>query len=253
MITAEALPYFETFCTSVVLGSDVVPRLNRNTVENLKHNVARAVRTCNRHKLEVIGGFLVAECCGGGVKEAALEDTELEIEGSRSHVSVLLDEEGEGDENERFLGGAGGNGASGMRMEGKHPDTYLPGRVLYFRKEKAWDGDGGAGGGRSSFDDPSGAAEMRGRHPGDGRARTTLSTLACAPIRWWKRRRERRLTGRTDIYRPVWAHPSEFQEIMISLTMGQDHMPNNLMKVLDRTERIGVTLERNAFLPGVTY
>ncbi|KAI8586738.1 Alpha/Beta hydrolase protein, partial [Geranomyces variabilis] len=56
MITAPAIPHFRRFCTSVVMGLDVVPRLNRNTLETLKRAVDEEVRTCNVHKLKVLGG-----------------------------------------------------------------------------------------------------------------------------------------------------------------------------------------------------
>ncbi|KAJ3032431.1 hypothetical protein HDV00_007539 [Rhizophlyctis rosea] len=239
MITAEALPYFETFCTSIVLGSDLVPRLSRATVENLKHEVARAVRSCDRHKLEVIGGFLWSECCGGAVVQtprAALGDAEMAVE----HV-VAVEEELEGDEGETvgFLNGEDSGSSSRTRMEGKHPATYLPGRILYFRKERAW---GSENSDRASTDSVH-------RHTPD----LSISSILLAPFRWWKMKRERRLSGRRDTYRPVWAHAGEFQEIVISLTMGQDHMPNNLMTVMERVERVGVSMGREEVLPGVAY
>ncbi|KAJ3112317.1 hypothetical protein HDU96_004691 [Phlyctochytrium bullatum] len=69
--TAEAVPYFSTFCTSIVLGDDIVPRLNRRTIERLKLQVTAAVRSCRRRKLEVLGGFVLADLFG--IKAAALD------------------------------------------------------------------------------------------------------------------------------------------------------------------------------------
>ncbi|KAI8912924.1 Alpha/Beta hydrolase protein, partial [Powellomyces hirtus] len=62
MITASAIPHFRTFCTSVIMGLDIVPRLNRNTLESLKKDVGRCLRDCDVHKLKVLGG-----CFGKGM------------------------------------------------------------------------------------------------------------------------------------------------------------------------------------------
>ncbi|KAJ3044441.1 hypothetical protein HK097_001467 [Rhizophlyctis rosea] len=252
MITAEAMPYFETFCTSVVLGSDVVPRLNRNTVENLKVEITRAVRKCQRHKLEVIGGFLWGECCGGKVWG---DDEEEE---ARLTEEDFLEEGGEDGEAEERIKLWDEDGAVGRA--GKHLATFLPGRILYFRKERTVAEDGwdptrismdsdGVGGRRSRRGSMAGAGGV-GWFGGVGTR--FLSGVLTAPVKWWRWRRKKK-TGVKDTYRPVWAGALEFQEVVISLTMGADHMPNNLRTVLDRVELAGVTMDPGRPLPGFGY
>ena len=60
MITAEAQDYFLSFCTSVVLGDDVIPRLTPRTVHALKEDVKAALRRCNdRRKVDIVASALV--------------------------------------------------------------------------------------------------------------------------------------------------------------------------------------------------
>ncbi|KAI8820184.1 uncharacterized protein EV422DRAFT_531933 [Fimicolochytrium jonesii] len=64
MVTHSAQGYFQQFCTTVVLGTDVVPRLNRATVEDLKVNVNRCLSTCHQHKLRVLGSWVLQDWLG---------------------------------------------------------------------------------------------------------------------------------------------------------------------------------------------
>ena len=59
IICSEGLEYFKTFCTSVVLGDDVVPRLSPKNVSKMKQCVAFALENCHEKKAKVIAGTIV--------------------------------------------------------------------------------------------------------------------------------------------------------------------------------------------------
>nr|KAJ3414897.1 hypothetical protein HK105_001645 [Polyrhizophydium stewartii] len=59
MITMEGQDYFRTFCTSIVLGNDVIPRLTPYTVHSLKEQVKAALAACHdRRKVDIIGSAM---------------------------------------------------------------------------------------------------------------------------------------------------------------------------------------------------
>ncbi|KAJ3295142.1 hypothetical protein HK104_002952 [Borealophlyctis nickersoniae] len=248
MVTAAAIPYFETFCTSIVLGADVVPRLNRNTVERLKVQCNAAIRKCDRPKLQVLGSFLLAECFGvpwqrrksiGGGQWEEVEDGGADGEWRDLERGSGEEEEEEGLDDACRLWGEGDR----VGRAGGHPTTYLPGRILYFRKERQ---------------DEEVEADEEGDEAGDdgGWDERERYVQGWGPIGWW-RRRQRRATRRLgagfarDVYRPVWARPEDFQDIVISVSMGADHMPHNLRTVLDKMEGIGKA--GGSLLTGVSY
>ncbi|KAI9357298.1 hypothetical protein DFJ73DRAFT_758306 [Zopfochytrium polystomum] len=63
LVSAEVAEYLESFCTSVVMGDDLVPRLSRNTMEMLKMDVARLIRSCDHPKWKIFGSVLGARIC----------------------------------------------------------------------------------------------------------------------------------------------------------------------------------------------
>ncbi|KAJ3270031.1 hypothetical protein HDU76_011228, partial [Blyttiomyces sp. JEL0837] len=196
--------YFTKFCTSIVLGDDIVPRLNRRTVEHLKRRVKAAVRCCGRRKVEVLGGFFATECLGvtkipfyGGGYNRDREAEEFDFDewwrgglgpdegGSLSVASAGVWDDGDLEAgirhvNNRAIGGTGrtttssspltegggdddideevdadGHPRHGPRQGGDIRDEVmqLPGRVLYFKKERVWvdvSGDGSSSPSRGS-------------------------------------------------------------------------------------------------------
>ncbi|TPX31248.1 hypothetical protein SmJEL517_g05384 [Synchytrium microbalum] len=53
--SATTAAHFEGFCTTVVLGADVVSRLNRKSIHSLQQNLTRLVSTCRERKVDVLG------------------------------------------------------------------------------------------------------------------------------------------------------------------------------------------------------
>ncbi|KAJ3231233.1 hypothetical protein HDU81_003926 [Chytriomyces hyalinus] len=69
VVSFSAAEFFESFCTSVVMGDDVVTRLSRNTLEMLKLDLNRHLTCCNEPKWRVTGSVLGARiCCHRGGK-----------------------------------------------------------------------------------------------------------------------------------------------------------------------------------------
>ncbi|KAJ3340458.1 hypothetical protein HDU83_007083 [Entophlyctis luteolus] len=58
IVSARAAEHFESFCTSIVMGDDVVTRLSRNTLEMLKMDIARHIANCDEPKWKVFGSVL---------------------------------------------------------------------------------------------------------------------------------------------------------------------------------------------------
>lgn len=58
IVTENAVRYFESFCTTVVIGNDIVPRLNRKSVETMKQQVDILVRNCHQPKAQVLARFV---------------------------------------------------------------------------------------------------------------------------------------------------------------------------------------------------
>ena len=122
LLSSAAASYFSAFCTSVVLGDDLVPRLSSASLERLKRQIKMLVEDCDRKKIEVLGKewWRIAkslwwdcvrrkdkgerkvgiECCGS--------DTNLDLEKQTTALEVDL---------------------SDLPMQ-----MYVPGRVLHFEK-----------------------------------------------------------------------------------------------------------------------
>ncbi|KAJ3241129.1 hypothetical protein HDU81_001916 [Chytriomyces hyalinus] len=63
VVSFSAAEVFESFCTSVVMGDDVVTRLSRNTLEMLKLDLNRHLTCCDEPKWRVTGSVLGARIC----------------------------------------------------------------------------------------------------------------------------------------------------------------------------------------------
>ncbi|KAJ3102485.1 hypothetical protein HDU96_009610 [Phlyctochytrium bullatum] len=58
LLSAKAAQYFESFCVSVIMGDDIVPRISRNSMEFLKSDLARLISTCDIPKWRVFQSVL---------------------------------------------------------------------------------------------------------------------------------------------------------------------------------------------------
>ncbi|KNC95824.1 uncharacterized protein SPPG_08764 [Spizellomyces punctatus DAOM BR117] len=228
MITHEANAYFATFCTSVVLGSDIVPRLNRNTVEKLKQQVNDLIDTCNEHKVRVLGSFLLGECFGApwyerrAGQDGGLDGPQVNVmDGAWRDVEI-------GEHRSRRK----------RSWNDEYPTTYLPGRVLYFCKERI----PGSVDSYSTLPSSSDSVALLSRPASDdfdNDSEPEYTTRRSFFSKCFRKRPRSQARRRRDTYRPVWASPEEFQEIEISISMAADHMPNNLSTVLMRIDEAG--------------
>ncbi|KAJ3156757.1 hypothetical protein HDU86_003523 [Geranomyces michiganensis] len=253
MITAPAIPYFRRFCISVVMGLDVVPRLNRNTLETLKRAVDDEVRTCNVHKLKVLGGTFTGGTFTGGTGRADGGRGGGEVSGGRRGSAAVVPGGATSSSSSSASSSALARGAAdprwtvdlesqaGTRTEAaviddaiprvpglNHPKTYLPGRILYFRRAP-----------HDASGSPSTTANVAVGGPSSS---PTISAPLLTPGTGsgsWRRPRKR-------MYTPVWAAPAMFQEIVISANMARDHMPYHLKTLLDRVKEDGMGMEGDA-------
>ncbi|KAI8853421.1 hypothetical protein BC829DRAFT_413907 [Chytridium lagenaria] len=212
--TIEAVPYFSSFCTSVVLGDDIVPRLGRRTIERLKVQVKAAVRSCRRRKVEVLGSFILADWFG--IKAADLDSRDdgwwetiddqlprgFPLSGNQDveagYTQDLADPH-------LLSSPLRDNADIARELSAEYVVTHVPGRVLYLSKERI----GGTGVAGFVFE--------------------TKYFVACKEKDDEGGRRKKK-----TMYRPTWAAPQDINDIVISATMGPDHLPNSLGVVLRR-------------------
>jgi hypothetical protein len=57
-VSASVSEYLEPFCTSLILGDDVVPRVNRYSLAIFKHDIMRMIKSCDVPKYKVVGSWL---------------------------------------------------------------------------------------------------------------------------------------------------------------------------------------------------
>ncbi|KAJ3031766.1 UNVERIFIED_CONTAM: hypothetical protein HDU68_000053 [Siphonaria sp. JEL0065] len=228
--------HFSKFVTSVVLGDEVVPRLNRRRVERLKKLVKKGVASCNVRKVDVVGGFIGAECFG--VNNRSVVDFDdmfggggaTSVEGGAEgldHVAIdIVDgslresleragiEDGMLVERESFDDGTGE----------EDEELQIPGRVVHFRKEKVpvAESQSRQQGEDEEVDEENDEEMERGSnsdlvHPtyGSGGGSPSSDQLK-------------------KVYRAVWSEPNYFHDIVISSTMVSEHMPHVMGNVLRR-------------------
>ncbi|KAJ3197542.1 hypothetical protein HK101_002845 [Irineochytrium annulatum] len=135
---------------------------------------------------------------------------------------------------------------AGASEELVRPETvvmHVPGRVLYFVKERRLvDGTGALvdpthQGGDESYDEEDDSGDE------DEQDRAESGRRGGGAVRDRMRRRRRLRLGtrrrRKTFYHAVWADPADINEIIISATMGPDHMPNLLGVVLNKALAAG--------------
>ncbi|KAI9352113.1 hypothetical protein BDR26DRAFT_850366 [Obelidium mucronatum] len=246
--------HFRHFVTSVVLGDEVVPRLNRRSVERLKRLVKKGVASCRVRKVDVVGGFIGAECFGvqngnigdfddmfrsGSEESDGMEEgtDEIEVnEGAHTVVDVADRISGERQSVER-AGIEDGMLADRESFDDgtaeEDEELQIPGRVIHFRKQKiAGDAslqqqDDAADEGDCELDNGSNADLV----PRDGGNHTQMK----------------------KVYRAVWSEPNHFHDIVISSTMVSEHMPHILGSVLRRSELNSQGRNSDSFVADVDF
>ncbi|TPX75857.1 hypothetical protein CcCBS67573_g02878 [Chytriomyces confervae] len=274
--------HFSRFVTSIVLGDDTVPRLNRRSVERLKRAVKRGVRKCRARKVDVVGGFVGAECFG--VRRRRNDSGFL---GDLDDVFGIHDDDdgvnGMNDDGDAMNGGSAETDGGHVALDISHQDVVvdmdaedemlrvsldtgcdeevqIPGRVLHFRKERVFThGDGEAGGspnqGTAGAGTNSGASEedqgLEDEYEGEEDQGSTVE------LNTGYEQDSLRLHGGKKgkrVYRAVWTTPDAFQDIVISSSMVSEHMPNVLGDVLRRClKTVEESLEGDGLIPDVPY
>ncbi|KAJ3212936.1 alpha-1,4-glucan branching enzyme [Entophlyctis luteolus] len=233
--------HFSRFTTSIVLGDDTVPRLNRRSVEQLKRRVSLGVKSCKARKVDIVGGFIGAECFG--VRNRGVDYEEIfgigAFDGNRDV------EEGLQDEAPFFAEDVD---------ERADDEMQLPGRVIHFKKVKVPVTNEEYHNGyarvmnRQSVDAESGSEE-----PHSARA---MSTEPLRQERTGLRSHELATAQRKmkRMYRAVWSSPEEFREIVVSSTMVSEHMPNVMGRVLrESLANFEETVGDSAFVADVAF
>ncbi|KAI8618022.1 hypothetical protein BC830DRAFT_1110767 [Chytriomyces sp. MP71] len=237
--------HFSRFCTSVVLGDDTVPRLNRYSVERLKRAVRRGVRACRARKVDVLGGFIGERMLGDrgvglfvdlddvfGIREGSDVERDAALDGS--HVMDVREDE------TLAQSSFGGVDEAMLRVEpGGNFDLdgdelQIPGRVLHFRKEKVLSEESGM--------QHQAVAETETPEDDDDSSVAELNAVFNETSNQKPKR----------VYRAVWTIPDAFRDIVISSTMVSEHMPNVLGDVLRRCRaRVDQDIDSGVFDGGV--
>ncbi|XP_065669793.1 diacylglycerol lipase-alpha isoform X2 [Hydra vulgaris] len=155
-VSYEASVYAKSFIYSVVLGKDIISRLNMHTLHELRHNILELLSKCNLPKWKIIRGCL-CDCglCGTG--------------SSKSNFANFFK-----------------NNKDMLNIKPYNPENesklYMAGKVVHICKIKSVYG---------------------------------------------------RFSRKFSIYEAYWSVPEDFQSILISRLMLQDHFPDALIDALN--------------------
>ncbi|KAJ3111519.1 hypothetical protein HK100_002656, partial [Physocladia obscura] len=240
--------HFSRFVTSIVLGDDAVPRLNRRSVERLKQQVSYGVRNCRARKVDVIGGVF-------GVRRGIDFDQVFGIDecgasgGAGGSIVVDVDVEDDDDDNRDGLGQEDDFSATAAGIhvdeEEEKAEFQIPGRVLHFRKIKipiigdAVNGRRASSGEFNNEDEddsvstPNVSLVPPSIHGSNVPLAANITSDRNASIDVAFRNSED--PGTKRMYRAVWTVPDYFHDIIISSTMVSEHMPNILGNILRRS------------------
>ncbi|KAJ3209281.1 hypothetical protein HDU67_006288 [Dinochytrium kinnereticum] len=105
LLSALAAQHFESFCTSVIMGDDIVPRITRNSMEHLKADLSRVIGTCNVPKWRVFQSVL------GEKKKRNIQQRKKP--GVKKNAMVESPSGKQGDAEKGFGGGGKGAGDDG--------------------------------------------------------------------------------------------------------------------------------------------
>ncbi|KAJ3192765.1 hypothetical protein HK101_006001 [Irineochytrium annulatum] len=73
LLSSMAATYFESFCTTIIMGDDIVPRVSKNSMEMLKMDVRRVIYSCDHPKWRVLGSVVGSRLCCGGTRRKDLD------------------------------------------------------------------------------------------------------------------------------------------------------------------------------------
>lgn len=129
----EAAKVAEAYITSVILHTDIVPRLGRVQLDRFKQDVLEIIRNCRANKASVLARGILG--CFGGASEPQY-DEEAFVE-----APLITSFPGSGTRYQRLdRGGGGGDGlaetptASADVQVQSEPTMFVPGRILHVAK-----------------------------------------------------------------------------------------------------------------------
>lgn len=196
---------FDEFCISVATGDDFVSRLSRHCMDLLKHDLKRILHTCHIPKRRIFRSVIFHVCSGPSLKTRKLRDKTInkeELERIRIQTQSLPTEWKLGCPDEPAVSTA--------------PQTYMPGRVLYLEKIR-------------DFGNYYGLLPPK---PTDGPTRRANAT-----IRAFRSKIETGIQKVKDsvkegkyVYVPRWGKRHEFQQVIVSRSMLNDHWPFPFLK-----------------------
>ncbi|KAJ3063839.1 hypothetical protein HDU98_000385 [Podochytrium sp. JEL0797] len=141
IVSRKAAQHFETFCTSVVMGDDVVSRLSRNTLEMLKLDIARHLANCDEPKWKVFGSVIGDRLCGGSrnstsARRKGARTSRPGLLHRRTPSGHLLPEDLAKLKRRTNSLRAGKNGEDNpfAEMQLPTPPMYIPGKILHMEK-----------------------------------------------------------------------------------------------------------------------
>ena len=267
--TAE---YFTPFCTSVVLGSDIICRLNRTSIYALLQNITHLVNTCHEQKVNILGrAFLdwlnsctcIGTCigigksgcmhhiqiedlneiaAGGGDEEGIDERTPIALRtpsvehGNRNAFEVRAEQN-----DESLLSGSSSHNFNDLHSTQKRasqqPQSPQPIIATPPTTRLRWKG----------FDtDPEMTLPGKIIHF----VKQTSSVDTSATLLGRKGTSGSSKKENKKVYKAVWAHRDEFKQIVIGSSMLSDHLPNNMGVVL---RRVIDGADSDGNLPAVSY
>ncbi|OAJ42737.1 hypothetical protein BDEG_26155 [Batrachochytrium dendrobatidis JEL423] len=218
MITAKGQDYFKTFCTSVVFGNDVIPRLKMHSVCTLKQQVISELGRCNHsHKLDLLTGKMMKPMIRACQNLGGFYDHRTISSTSPTHTDQFIEQQTHptifnihNDATNERLGEA--NEETSSNDSASQTPTYLPGHILHIRRVE-----------KPILRRQSSFLFEDGDLP-DDQTNTNVGTDISD--------RSTTYTICGSEYELVWSPPEAFDSILISKTMGLDHMPNRLGSVL---------------------
>ncbi|KAJ3197750.1 hypothetical protein HDU82_001382 [Entophlyctis luteolus] len=142
IVSARAAEHFESFCTSIVMGDDVVTRLSRNTLEMLKMDIARHIANCDLPKWKVFGSVLADRllCISGknstSVRRRGARSSRPGLLHRRTPSGHLIPEDLAKLKRRTNSLRAGKNGEENPFADFQlpTPPMYIPGRILHMEK-----------------------------------------------------------------------------------------------------------------------
>ncbi|KAJ3285425.1 hypothetical protein HDU79_007347 [Rhizoclosmatium sp. JEL0117] len=133
VVSGKAAKYFEQFCTSVVMGDDVVARLSKNTIELLKFDIIRQLENCHEPKWKVLGSAMgVRLGCGSKKVESDKDNMLIRTTTVGRLDSATLDTLKR--KAVSFRAGMGTEENPFAELELPAPPMYIPGKILHIEK-----------------------------------------------------------------------------------------------------------------------